>query len=201
MSLLPYPIRRPARTSAPGGTPHRIPIRPAARRSVTALAAGAAAVSLALTGCSSGTEHPGADADAVTVSNQWIKAADSGMSSAFAEFANGSDREVRIVDATAPVAARMEIHEVVAADGGTMMRPKAGGLVVPPHGAAKLTPGGDHLMFIDLKAPLRTGTQAPITVKFADGSSTTFTAQVRDFAGNQENYAPSGDAAAPKHGG
>ncbi len=191
-------VPRPHRASGPGR--HLRP-RTVARRSAIAFTAGAAAISLALTGCSSGDAKPDADARAVTVSNQWIKAADSGMSSAFAEFANGGDREVRIVDATGPAAARMEIHEIVAADGGTMMRPKAGGLVIPPHGTVKLTPGGDHLMFIDLKAPLRTGAQSPITVKFADGSSTTFTAQVRDFAGNQENYMPSGDAQAPNHGG
>ncbi|MEV5650855.1 copper chaperone PCu(A)C [Nocardia sp. NPDC052254] len=181
-------------------TPHtRSPRR--TRRPAIALTAAAAAISLALAGCSSGTTQPAADADSVTVRNQWIKAADTGMSAAFAEFSNSGDREVRIVDATGPAAARMEIHEVVAADGGTMMRPKAGGLVIAPHSTVKLTPGGDHLMFIDLKAPLRTGAQSPITVKFADGSSTTFTSQVRDFAGNQENYAPSGDAQAPKHGG
>ncbi len=171
------------------------------RQPAFALAAGAAAISFALAGCSSGAATPAADSDSVTVSNQWIKAADNGMSAAFAEFANSGDREVRIVDATSPASARMEIHEVVGSNGATTMRPKAGGLVIPAHATAALAPGGDHLMFIDLKAPLRTGAQTPITVKFADGSSTIFTAQVRDFAGNQENYSPSGDTAAPAHGG
>ncbi|MEV4123557.1 copper chaperone PCu(A)C [Nocardia sp. NPDC049707] len=151
--------------------------------------------------CSSSTDSAAADADSVTVGNQWIKAADAGMSAAFADVTNRSDHEIRIVEATSPASARMEIHEVVVADGGKVMRPKAGGLVIPAHGSATLKPGADHLMFIDLKAPLRTGTQIPVTVKFADGTSTTFTGQVRDFAGNQENYAPTGDGSAPAHGG
>lgn len=170
--------------------------RPLRRLAVAA----AAIVPLALAGCSSGGTTTTADADSIAVSNQWIKAADAGMSAAFAEFTNRSDHEIRIVDATSPASARMEIHEVVSAAGGTTMRPKAGGLVIPAHGSATLKPGADHLMFIDLKAPLRTGANTPVTVKYADGTSTTFTAQVRDFAGNQENYSP-GDGSTPAHGG
>ncbi|MFI5780856.1 copper chaperone PCu(A)C [Nocardia sp. NPDC051570] len=169
--------------------------------SLTSRAAGFAAASataLLVAGCSSATTESGPQADSVTVADQWVKAADSGMSAAFARFTNSGDREVRIVDATSPASARMEIHETVDADGSKTMRPKAGGLVIPAHGSVALQAGGDHLMFLDLVAPLRTGSQTPITVKFADGSARTFTAQVRDFAGNKENYAP---AESPAHGG
>ncbi|WP_227982408.1 copper chaperone PCu(A)C [Nocardia spumae] len=194
---------RPVRRAAPDGLSHGVGIAPAKRRRFEYPPAVGAicAVALALAGCSSDSGTTGAAADSVTVSNQWIKAAEAGMSAAFADFTNNGDHEIRIVDATSPASARMEIHEVVPAAGGMTMRPKAGGLVIPAHGRATLTPGGDHLMFIDLKAPLRTGAQTPVTVKFADGTSTTFAAQVRDFAGNQENYAPTGDATAPAHGG
>ena len=161
-------------------------------------AAAALAAPILLSGCSSGTTESTSDAASVRISNQWIKAADSGMSSAFADFTNSSDREIRVVDATSPASTRMEIHETVDNGGTPMMRPMAGGLVVPAHGTASLTPGGNHLMFMDLKSPLRTGSRTPITVKFADGSSTTFTAQARDFSGNRENYAP---ATTPAHGG
>ncbi|GAB2697171.1 copper chaperone PCu(A)C [Nocardia thraciensis] len=161
------------------------------------LAAAALAVPVVLTGCSSGSDTASAtQADSVQVADQWIKAADHGMSAAFAEFDNASDHEARIVDATSPASGRMEIHETVDANGSKTMRPKAGGMPVPAHGSATLQPGSDHLMFMDLKAPLRTGSEVPITLKFADGSSTTFTAQVRDFPGNKENYDPTG-----AHGG
>ncbi|RDI63487.1 copper chaperone PCu(A)C [Nocardia pseudobrasiliensis] len=159
----------------------------------------AAIVPLLVAGCSSGSGTDNrAQADAVTVTDQWVKAADTGMSAAFARFTNDSDREVRLVDATGPAAARMEIHETVDANGSKTMRPKAGGLAIPAHGSVTLSPGGDHLMFLDLKAPLRTGSQTPITVKYADGSAATFTAQVRDFAGNKESYTPADSSA---HGG
>ncbi|WP_280266066.1 copper chaperone PCu(A)C [Nocardia wallacei] len=165
------------------------------------LAVAVLAVPVVLTGCSSGNDTAAASqADSVRVADQWIKAADHGMSAAFAEFDNTSDREARIVDATSPASGRMEIHETVDTNGSKTMRPKAGGMPVPAHGSATLQPGSDHLMFMDLKAPLRTGSEVPITLKFADGSSTTFTAQVRDFPGNKENYAPTGDSPAA-HGG
>ncbi|WP_280270917.1 copper chaperone PCu(A)C [Nocardia wallacei] len=159
-------------------------------------------VPVLLGGCSSGGgAAPVSQAAAVAVADQWVKAADQGMSAAFAEIANSSDVEARIVDATSPASARMEIHETVGLDGQKMMRPKAGGLVVPAHGRVALAPGADHLMFMDLTAPLRTGAEVPVTVKFADGSSTTFTARVRDFPGNKENYVPAGDATPAVHGG
>ncbi|GAB2538232.1 copper chaperone PCu(A)C [Nocardia heshunensis] len=139
-------------------------------------------------------------AAAVSLSDQWIKAADSGMSAAFGTFTNNSDKPVNLVAATSPASATVEIHETAPDGAGEKtMRPKPGGLVIPAHGKATLQPGGDHLMFMGLKAPLRTGSETPITLTFSDGSTTTVTAQVRDFAGGKENYQPSGDNAT--HGG
>ncbi|OJF84423.1 hypothetical protein NS14008_18245 [Nocardia seriolae] len=147
-------------------------------------------------------------ADSVTMSDQWIKAADSGMSAAFGVLANNSDKPVNLVAAASPASASVEIHEVAPDGAGEKtMRPKAGGIVIPAHGRATLAPGGEHLMFMGLKAPLRTGAETPITLTFSDGSTTTVTAQVRDFAGGKENYQPSGDKPAaapgdnPAHGG
>ncbi|MGW4717141.1 copper chaperone PCu(A)C [Nocardia sp. NPDC004260] len=170
----------------------------------------AAAVPLLLTACSS-ADNTGtvASADAVTISDQWVKAADSGMSAAFGDLTNSGDTPRTIVSATSPASGRIELHEVVTdANGTKAMRPKPGGFVVPAHGRTQLRPGGDHIMFMDLHGPLRTGAETSVTLTFDDGSTTTFTAQVRDFAGNQENYVPDhmgGEAHAgaqtPAHGG
>ncbi|MGW2663614.1 copper chaperone PCu(A)C [Nocardia tengchongensis] len=167
--------------------------------------AAAAVTTLALlpVACSSSqtsSTSPATAASAISLTDQWIKAADSGMSAAFGTLANASDQPVNLVAASSPASARVEIHEVVAdASGDKAMRPKAGGLVIPAHGTAILKPGAEHLMFIDLKAPLRTGSEAALTLTFSDGSTKTVNAQVRDFAGGKENYQPSGDNAA--HGG
>ncbi|NEW37396.1 copper chaperone PCu(A)C [Nocardia cyriacigeorgica] len=157
-------------------------------------------------GCSDDAAAPTDSAAAVTISEQWAKAADSGMSAAFGQLHNGSDRTVTVVSAASPASATVELHEVVTGDDGVkVMRPKPGGFAIPANGELDLEPGGNHIMFMGLNGPLRTGSEAPVTLTFDDGSTTTFTAQVRDFPGNQENYEPGGDhgdgAAAPAHGG
>lgn len=183
-----------------------MPLRPPASRAdvpplrvLSALAA-ATAAPLLLLGCSSASDAPSTAAESVTISDQWAKAADSGMSAAFGELHNAGDREVTVVAANSPVSATVELHEVATDSGGTpFMRPKAGGFVIPARGELSLAPGGDHIMFIDLRGALRTGTDAPVTLTFSDGSTTTFTAQVRDFSGNQEDYRPDGGAQPPAH--
>lgn len=172
------------------------------RRAAVALAASP----LLLVGCSSTDDAPTTAADAVTIQEQWIKAAESDMSAAFGELANGTDRDLTIVSATSPASATVELHEVVTDDSGAkVMRPKKGGFTIPAHGALALRPGADHIMFMGLNGPLRTGSETPVTLTFDDGSSMTFTAQVRDFPGNQENYVPDEDhgasGSAPSHGG
>ncbi|MBL1073761.1 copper chaperone PCu(A)C [Nocardia sp. 2] len=152
--------------------------------------------------CSSSTT-PATPADAaasVVMKDQWIKAADSGMSAAFGVLENTGDRPVTLVAATSPASATVEIHEVTAdANGNKTMHPKEGGLTIPAHGSATLKPGADHLMFMGLKEPLRTGAETALTLTFSDGSTATVTAQVRDFAGGKENYESAPES--PAHGG
>lgn len=154
------------------------------------VATAALAVLLLPVSCAS-SEPDGNAAASVTVHDQWVKAADSGMSAAFAEITNDGDRDIVLVSATSAASSRMELHETVTDSSGTKtMRPKEGGFTIPAGQTLTLAPGGDHLMFMDLKEPLRTGSNTSIELHFADGSTTAFTARVRDFSGAQENYAP-----------
>lgn len=149
-------------------------------------------LTILLAGCT-GTHREQSMAAGVSVRDQWASAADTGMAAVFGTFTNNDDHEARIVSATSPVAGRMEVHEVSADASGTKtMHPKAGGIVIPPGGSHDLVPGGDHLMLMDLKAPLTAGADVPVTVTFEDGSTLDVTAQVRDFAGANENYQPHG---------
>lgn len=130
-------------------------------------------------------------ADSLTVSDQWIKAADSGMTAAFGQLANTGDSEVHLVSVSSPVSGSMEIHEMATSEtGGMVMREKEGGLVIPAKGSHSLDPGGDHLMFMDITAPVTAGQTVDLTLTFEDGSTKDVEAQVRDFSGNEENYDP-----------
>ncbi|MBD0860885.1 copper chaperone PCu(A)C [Gordonia sp. zg691] len=161
----------------------------------------------ALVGCSSDTDEPATSADGVRITEQWVKAAPSGMTAAFGELTNDTDQEIRVVSASSPAAGRVELHEVVASDTGAMtMRPKDGGMAIPANGTSTLRPGGDHLMLFDLPAAITPGQEVTFELTLSDGSTTTFTAQARDFPGADEDYAPGhgGDAPAasttPQHG-
>lgn len=149
---------------------------------------GTAILALAiLAGCS--TEEPRTEADSVTVREAWIKSVDSGMTSAFAEIQNTGEEQIRVVAASTPASSMMELHEIVASsDGAMVMKPKEGGFAVGGDETKILQAGGDHLMLMDVTTPLSPGTDTDITLTFEDGSSSTFTAQVREFAGAQENY-------------
>jgi copper(I)-binding protein len=46
------------------------------------------------------------------------------------------------------------------------MRPVEGGLTIAPGKTIKLSPGGYHLMLLDLKGPLKQGDKLPVTLEF-----------------------------------
>ncbi|CAN5594946.1 copper chaperone PCu(A)C [soil metagenome] len=169
-------------------------------RSILALLGTALAV-LVSSGCTEPTaEHDHSMAESVTLSDQWVSSAETGMAAMFGTFTNAGHHDVHIVGGESPAAAMVEVHEVVADATGTMaMRPKADGLTIAPGATHELTPGGDHLMLMDLEEPLQPGADVSLTVLFEDGSTLPVTAQIREFAGGNEEYQPSspGNAEAP----
>ncbi|MBM7368971.1 copper chaperone PCu(A)C [Gordonia hydrophobica] len=156
-----------------------------------ALVAAALLLVVGLAACGDDDTADAPDAKAITVSDQWVKAADSGMTAAFGTISNSSDRDIRIVSAHTDTARTTEMHEVVDnGSGGTTMRQKDGGFVVPANGSMDLTPGTEHFMLMELSKPITTGQDVAFTIRFEDGSTMEFTALARDFDGNQENYEP-----------
>ncbi|WP_099042432.1 copper chaperone PCu(A)C [Mycobacterium neglectum] len=151
----------------------------------------------------SSDDHHEPMASSVTIENQWASSAETGMAGmagVFGTFSNKGDDEARIVSAEAPIAGRVEVHEVVPdASGAMTMRPKEGGFEVPAGGSRELIPGGDHLMLMDLKQPLQPGADVSLTVVFEDGSTLPVTAQIRDFAGANEEYTPGGPGSGGGH--
>jgi copper(I)-binding protein len=142
-----------------------------------------------LGGCST-DDAPAQAARVVSVHDAWVKAADRGMTAAFAHVRNDSDQQVRILSASTPVAQGVELHEVVP-DGGVMkMQQKLGGFAIAAKSDMQLVPGADHLMLMDLTTTLMPGSDVEITVTFDDGSTLPITAQVRDFQGADEHYDP-----------
>jgi copper(I)-binding protein len=136
---------------------------------------------IALTGCASGShENP------VTFTDPWIKATDTQMTALFAEVSNTGTADVSIIGAETDVASMVEVHEVV----DNIMRQKSGGVVIPGNGQTVLMPGGDHIMLMGLNSELVAGDVLTVTINLSDGSTVSVDAEIRAFAGAEEDYDP-----------
>ncbi|MDR6866691.1 copper(I)-binding protein [Microbacterium resistens] len=189
--------------SAPIGSLPLTPTAPHVRTARTARtgrvarAGGVAAVLLlALSGCAGtagAAPTPSASsataAAGITVTDAWVKAADSGMSAAFGEIENTGSADVTLVSAETAVSPMVQLHETTANESGQMeMREKDGGFAITAGGTLTLQPGGDHIMLMGLAAPLKAGDEVTLTLIFSDGSSSTVTAPIKDYAGANETY-------------
>ena len=72
----------------------------------------------------------------------------------------------QLISASSPVAGEVQLHEM-AMDGNVMKMRQVKDIAVPAGGAVELKPGGLHLMFINIKAPLTAGEAVPVKLKFA----------------------------------
>ena len=71
----------------------------------------------------------------------------------------------RLVSASSPAAAKVELH-VHLHENGVMKMRQVPGYDVPAGGAFELKPGGAHLMFVDIKRPFKQGEKLPVKLKF-----------------------------------
>ncbi|HUN69570.1 MAG TPA: copper chaperone PCu(A)C [Burkholderiales bacterium] len=71
----------------------------------------------------------------------------------------------RLLSASSPAAARVELH-VHINDNGVMKMRGVPAYDVPAKGAFELKPGGAHLMFMELKRPLKEGDKVPVKLNF-----------------------------------
>ncbi|WP_159945138.1 MULTISPECIES: copper chaperone PCu(A)C [unclassified Nocardiopsis] len=180
--------------------------RPRSAALTAALASATAAVTLALTACGGPAAESEQDttgeaaaevlaADAFTVTDPWVKAATAReeMTAVFGELTNASDTDITLVAARTEAAGTVELHEVSTEGVDSSMREKEGGFVIPAGGSHTLEPGADHIMLMDLGQDLEPGAETAVTVEFADGSTATFTAPVKEYAGANEEYEGDGD--------
>ncbi len=131
-----------------------------------------------------------AAAEPVTVADTWVKSADSGMTAMFGIIKNTGSADVTVVSATSDAADMLELHEVVMVDGAMKMQPKKGGFTVPAGGTHELKPGGDHVMFMGLKNPVKAGDPVTVVLTLSDGSEVTVNSVGKDFTGANESYQP-----------
>lgn len=119
-------------------------------------------------------------AEPPAVADAWARATPPGATTA-AIYANlmSVGRDDALVGAETSAARTVEFHASVTTNGMHHMHeldsiPLAAGALVA------LSPGGLHIMLVDIAAPLRPGVPVPLTLRFASGTQVALAVPVRD---------------------
>ncbi len=128
--------------------------------------------------------------DMIKVMHPYARAAspNAKTGAAFMMLMNHGDTDDRLIAATSDVAKKVELHtHIENADGVMQMRHDPDGFEIPAGGGHALQRGGDHVMFMGLKAPLEQDTEITVTLTF-------------EKAGDMEVKIPVDHTRKPKHG-
>jgi copper(I)-binding protein len=79
---------------------------------------------------------------------------------------NKGKAEDSLLSATSPAAGKVELHQMSMQGDVMKMAPLPDGIVVPAGETVELSPGGLHIMFMQLKRPFVEGETVPVTLDF-----------------------------------
>jgi len=105
---------------------------------------------------------------AIEIQGAWIRATPPGAMTAagYLSITNHGITTDRLIGGDTRVARAVTPHHMSMAGGVMTMHPLTGGLAIAVGATARLTPGGDHLMFTGLKGPLTAGQHVKVTLNF-----------------------------------
>ena len=129
-------------------------------------------------------------AGSLTLADTWSRATPNGakVGAGYLTITNQGSTADKLTRVSSPVSGRGEVHEMATKDGIMTMRELPNGLEIPAGQSVTLKPGGLHLMFQDLKQPLKQGEPFEATLTFEKAGSVKATFDVRAIAAG----APSG---------
>ena len=128
----------------------------------------------------------------VEIDKAWARATAPGaeVAGGYMTIRNRGNAPDRLVGASSPAAARVEMH-VHVRDGEVMKMRQVPAYDVPANGSFELKPGGAHLMFMRIARPFKEGDKVPVKLRFEKAGEVSAEFRVGRL----------GDTAAPAHGG
>jgi copper(I)-binding protein len=116
-----------------------------------------------------------------------------GMTAAFGMITNPTKTDIRIIAVRSNrFTTFAQPHEMaMSASGQMVLQEKEEGLVIPAGETVELKPGGNHIMFMNLKKPVTAGTLVPIMLIGSNGERLRFKALGKVYSGASETYQPS----------
>lgn len=101
-----------------------------------------------------------------------------GNSAVYLTLHNAGAQPDRLLSASTPAAAKVELHATMIMSGGVTMMHSLPGLDIPLGGTVSMAPGGVHLMVTGVKQPLQAGARLNLTLKFAKAGNMTITVPI-----------------------
>lgn len=103
----------------------------------------------------------------VTVAHPWVRATPGGVKvgGAFLEVKTDAKTSDRLLSVSSPVAGRAEMHTTIA-KGDVMTMRQLEHIDLNAGESRVFKPGGDHIMLLDLKQPLKEGDLVKLTLTF-----------------------------------
>jgi uncharacterized protein YcnI len=124
-------------------------------------------------------------AGTLNIEQPWSRATPGGakVGGGYLRITNGGTTPDRLVGGSFPLAGKVEVHEMRMEGDVMRMKPVEGGLEIKPGATVELKPGGFHLMFMDLKEPLKEGQTVKGTLTFEKAGSVAVEYAVRGMGG------------------
>jgi periplasmic copper chaperone A len=131
----------------------------------------------ALTGTATAQE---AGAGSLSVQSPWSRATPGGakVGAGYLAIDNKGAAPDRLIGVSSEIAGRTEIHETTVEGAVARMRPVES-VEIRPGARAELKPGGSHVMFMDLRRPLKEGERFKATLQFERAGPVTVEFTVR----------------------
>ena len=116
----------------------------------------------------------------LTITQVFSRATVARSGAAYLVVTNDGGEPDRLIAADAPVAAKVELHNMTVVDDVMQMAEVEGGIEIPAQGAVTLAPGGLHVMMMGLNGALASGSSFPLTLTFEHAGQITIEVPILD---------------------
>jgi copper(I)-binding protein len=128
----------------------------------------------------------------LVIDHAWSRATPGGadVGAGYLTIENRGSTPDKLIGASTPTAAKVEVHEMAMDNGVMTMRPVQGGLSIPPGRSITLAPGDHHIMLMGLKAPFKEGDKVPLTLQFEKAGTVDVMLDVQAIGAQQPGSMP-----------
>lgn len=130
----------------------------------------------------------------ITISQAWSRATPAGakVAAGYLAITNAGKTADRLIGGTAAAAGVLELHDMTMTDGVMRMRRIDNGIEIKPGATVRLQPGGQHVMFMDLKQPLKMGERLKGTLVFEKAGAVEIEYEVAGIGAGPPGSKPQG---------